>query len=289
MKPCEICSSERIIDIFDKNDFHYQKCKDCGFIRIFPQPDDKTLDNIYNGGYYKRWGGEGWSEIVFRNMKKKTFCRLISMQPYKNGINFRLLDIGAATGLLMETAQEYGYDAFGIEASSDGAEMIEKKFGKDKLFNCYFDENFSKQYANCKFNVIVMSDLYEHLKDVNASLDTVRDLLSPNGYVLLAMPDASSLTCKLFGKHWPHFLTEHLFTFSSKNISAMLNKHNFQVLSIKSEKKYLTLEYIKNWFGARNTPLDIFLSHILRVIPKFLEQCVIPYKLGQMVVIARKL
>ncbi|MDR1695844.1 MAG: class I SAM-dependent methyltransferase [Endomicrobium sp.] len=286
MAKCEICSSSDIKNLFKKDNYTYQQCRKCGLIRIYPQPSAKYLDGIYNGAYYENWGP---SEAFFSEMKKKIFNRLLDMLPFKNVQNKRFLDIGAATGLMMETARYRGFDVFGIEAALYGADIIKEKFGKDKIFNCYFDNTFKQKYPiENKFDVIVMSDLFEHLQNPGIMLDLISELLNAGGYIIIAFPDTSSLSCKILGKHWPHFISEHLFSYSNRNICELLKKHSFDIISVKPQTKYLTMQYTKCWFEARTTPLDKLLLKLINLFPKFTLNYPIPVRIGQTAVIARK-
>jgi 2-polyprenyl-3-methyl-5-hydroxy-6-metoxy-1,4-benzoquinol methylase len=242
MKECEVCKNLEIKPLFVKDGYPYQKCPKCGLIRIYPQPTDEQLDAIYNGGYYDNWGKD---ESIFIDMKKKTFSKILELLPaIENGKN-KLLDIGAATGILMELAKECGYDVYGIEAAKDGAEIIRQKFSADKIFNGYFDDNFSKWQDN-SFDVIVMCDLFEHVRNPNAILKKTYALLRPQGLLIMYLPNTNSLTCSVLKKRWSYFVPEHLFSYSNKNIKTILENNGFSLNKIRTEKKYLNAQYAQS-------------------------------------------
>ena len=282
---CQVCGGSRLRHLFDKGGYPYQVCDDCGLIRIFPQLTDEELAGIYNQGYYEHWGG---NETVFHQMKSRTFSTLLDqfIMPRVAPSGARLLDIGAATGILMEKAHERGFDVYGVEAAQDGAAMIADKFGRDHIINDYFGEKdlWEPNY----FNVICMSDLFEHVRDPNTVLGKVRDLLSPGGYLLMTIPDTGSLSRLILRRQWSHFIPEHLFSYSRKNIKIILEKNGLAIRHLGPGKKYLTIEYAGNIWRSMGGPVDRLAAAFCRLVPGGLANRPLPLYCGQMVVLAQK-
>ena len=128
---CEVCSHHPLSSLFMKDGSQYEECPQCGLIRIHPQPADETLENIYQNDYFAAWGK---SEGDFRVLKRKTFTSILDMLPQEKRSG-KLLDVGAASGILMGLAQEWGFQSYGVEASRDGAAAIAEKFGTDRAFS----------------------------------------------------------------------------------------------------------------------------------------------------------
>jgi 2-polyprenyl-3-methyl-5-hydroxy-6-metoxy-1,4-benzoquinol methylase len=286
-KKCEVCGNEKFEQLFVKDSFTYQKCLKCNLIRIYPQPTDKDLDDIYNGDYFKRWGDKKSDEESIVEMKRATFLKILKViAKSQDAANCRLLDIGAATGILMQVAHDLGYEVYGIEASKDGADEIRNKFGDDKIFNGYFDESFNK-WQKGYFDVIALIDSFEHLRNPNAILDIAKGLLKEGGCLIMSTPNSGSLTHFISGKNWNHFSTEHLFIYSKKNLSALLSKHNFRVIGIKSLSKYFNAKYLSAMFAIKNTFLDKAFSLFFRLLSKVFKFN-LPLKTGQMIAVAVK-
>jgi 2-polyprenyl-3-methyl-5-hydroxy-6-metoxy-1,4-benzoquinol methylase len=270
--------------LFSKDGFSYQICPGCGLVRLFPQPTDAQLDAIYNGGYFKHWGE---SESVFYKMKRHTFGRLLDMLPKAAKPQPRFLDVGAATGIMMETAKDRGYEVYGVEASRDGAEAIAKKFGGERIANCYFDASFDR-WSDGFFDVLCMSDLFEHVRSPKNVLEKVHSLLARSGLFLLYLPNTASFACRLMGREWPYFCPEHLYSFSVKNLKVLLERQGFDVIAAKSEAKYLTAEYLAGCLLSRKRRLTTFLARILQFIPQKLASISLPVPVGQSMLVARK-
>jgi 2-polyprenyl-3-methyl-5-hydroxy-6-metoxy-1,4-benzoquinol methylase len=283
--PCGVCGNTLFLLIFKKDSLSYEKCSNCDLIRIHPQPTDEELDAIYQNGYYEAWGG---SENAFRIMKRKTFSSILGRLPKKKEKG-RLLDIGAATGILMKLAQERGYEVYGVEPSLEGVKIIKEKFGANHIFNAYFDQiDFSAKGISEAFNVITMIDLFEHVREPNEALQQARSLLKVNGMISLCLPDTSALSAKIFKKNWNLYIPEHLFSFSHRNIVQLLEKNGFDILKFVTQPKYMTLDYMQGYLLRYPNGIG-FLRSFLSLIPSVLKRIPILLYVGQMTIFAKKL
>lgn len=281
---CEVCNNKVLKHLFEKDGYQYERCENCGLIRIFPQPSDVALEAIYQNDYYGAWGK---SEDVFRSLKRKTFASILNMIPEESR-GGRLLDVGAATGILMELARELNYAPYGVEVSREGASAISQKFGAERVFSGYLEQiDFTETDMLGTFNVVSMIDLLEHVRDPNEALRKAYSLLKPKGFLLLCLPDASSLTARVLGKRWNYYIPEHLFHFSYDCMSQILIKHGFKVVKQKAAPKYMTLDYIYSMNSAHPNGFD-FLRSLLALVPFSLKQITFPLYIGQMKILALK-
>lgn len=282
---CQVCGGTRLRHLFNKGGHPYQICDDCGLVRIYPQLTDEELARIYHQGYYEHWGGR---EAAFHQMKSLTFGTLLDrfIVPRVTGSGARLLDIGAATGIMMEQAHERGFEVYGVEAARDGAAIIAGKFGRDHIVNDYFGEK--DFWAPGFFDVICMSDLFEHVRDPRGVMSKVHDLLRPGGYLIMILPDTDSWSGRILGRHWSQFIPEHLFSFSRKNIRILLEQHGLAVEHIGPGKKHLTIDYAGNVWTFMGGPVDRLAAAICRLVPRRLATRPWSVHCGEMTVLARK-
>ncbi|MEI7562611.1 MAG: methyltransferase domain-containing protein [bacterium] len=75
-----------------------------------------------------------------------------------------------------------------------------------------------------KFDVIVMTDLLEHVFDPLKTLQQIRKFLTEDGIVVVLSPHSDSLSRKLMGKYRVQFKLEHLYYFTDKSIKSLCNK-----------------------------------------------------------------
>ncbi len=182
-------------------------CDHCGLEFLYPQLTDFEIELLYSANYYESWGIGRSNEGSLKDMKKST-ARLRFQLIKENIPNGKLLDVGCAMGFFLEEALKEGFDPYGIELSSYSAGIASEKFGSGKIFqgiieNCHFPDKM--------FDVIIMLDFLEHVRDPELVLRKASSLLRENGLVLITTPDTGSLTHRIMGKKWLHYKNEHFY------------------------------------------------------------------------------
>jgi len=282
---CIVCDCNRFKRIFSKDGRDFFRCSQCGLITINPIPEMNAIQRIYDREYFKSWGMESGDSEVVKRMKSKTFNHLLGVieKDIKPGC---LLDVGCAAGHLMETAVSRGWEPYGAEISEYAATLARKKFGnhiyQGAFENISLPENF--------FDLIIMSDLIEHLTDPASAILKVRKILKKQGILVIITPDASSLSAFLLKSTWNHFHKDHLFCFNRKNIAMLLKKENFFAHKIGAYPKYLNIAYIHTQLTVYPHKLFTPLIKIMaRVLPERI--CVLDFPIfeGDMCVLSRQI
>jgi 2-polyprenyl-3-methyl-5-hydroxy-6-metoxy-1,4-benzoquinol methylase len=252
---CIVCSQNRFEPLFDKDGHHFERCESCGLQRVWPQPTDAVLGQIYGEGYYAAWGlqHEENREII-KGLKQQTFARLFERLPaYPPGS--KLLDCGAATGYLLELAARSGFDPYGVELSSYGAEQIAKRFGADHVFQGELSAARFSGVEEGAFSVVFMCDFLEHVRDPRSTLAAAYRLLKVGGTLVVTTPDTGSFTHSLMRSAWTHYKVEHLFYFNRKNLANLLRASGFHHRQTIGAKKTINLDYALYQFRRYPHPL----------------------------------
>ena len=75
------------------------------------------------------------------------------------------------------------------------------------------------------FDVVLMSQVLEHITDLESTLDYLRDLLAPNGIAAIAVPHFGSWLSRLQGKKDMFIVPpEHLNFFSRAGLTALFDR-----------------------------------------------------------------
>ncbi|WP_241392445.1 class I SAM-dependent methyltransferase [Brachyspira hyodysenteriae] len=148
-------------------------CPNCKLEFIYNQPNFEEIKSIYSNDYYKAWGMEDGENNEVALMKKSTFRNMLKkILPYKKSGN--ILDIGTASGFLLEEAKEMGFEPYGVEISEYSSSIAKKKFGEDRIYNGTLE---TAPFENNFFDVITMTDLLEHVQDPVSILKISNKLL----------------------------------------------------------------------------------------------------------------
>ncbi len=229
---CDLCNNPRYTILFRRKDLNtslngeYQvvKCNNCGLIYQNPRPTVNSLPFIYPSDYdqYTFNTTKGFQKHIELYGLKKRF-KLISI--YKEEGN--LLDIGCSTGDFIEYVSSIaGWTCMGIEPSTVAYNMSNiKKF----IYNGYVTD-FIQKYPDARFDVVTLWNVIEHLHSPTHELTKIYNLLRENGIIVITTPNVNSFAANLFKKYWIGYeLPRHLYIFSEKTLSILLQKVGFRV------------------------------------------------------------
>ncbi len=114
-----------------------------------------------------------------------THRRIIEM----TGKNKKVLEVGCATGYVSKELKKAGCSITGIEIDPEAAKQAETHCDKVLTGDIETDIDFSE--VGEKFDVILMGDVLEHLKDPESILKELRKMLQPFGYILVTLPNVA--------------------------------------------------------------------------------------------------
>ena len=151
-----------------------------------------------------------------------------------------MVDIGCGNGFLLEEAIKYGWENVSGVELSEKAINCSKPYVKQKIINKSFDADyFHENYFDLVFSAMVI----EHFTDINRFFSDVNKILRPGGIQLIIAHNESHFLSKLLKNKHPIINDEHVSVFSPKTLEKILQKHNFEIISIKSLKNYYPIKY----------------------------------------------
>jgi SAM-dependent methyltransferase len=137
----------------------------------------------------------------------------------------RVLDIGCATGALLETLRNRGWDAAGVEISAPQAEYARKRRNL-AVSVLPLEEN---RFPEASFDAVLASHLIEHLNDPASMVREVRRILKRGGRFYVTTPNIAGFQARLFGGRWRSAIFDHLYLFSRRTLTDMLTRSGFTV------------------------------------------------------------
>lgn len=108
----------------------------------------------------------------------------------------RVLDIGIGDGTMARTLSGFGCHVWGVERDK---ELVEASLDDyEGLVHADVEDiDFSCEFPGRRFDVILMLDVLEHLREPTAVLSRSRDVLDDHGFVIVSVPNVAHAAVKL--------------------------------------------------------------------------------------------
>jgi len=229
------------------------KCRNCNLIYANPR---QTADELKST--YKNMKDEFYlQEEKGRRLADQSILRILK----KMGKTGKLLEIGCATGFLLDEAAKSGWDVHGVELSSWAVRYARENLKIGSIFEGSLQD---KRFETGSFDVIVMKDTLEHIADPRGLLNETRRILKNNGIICITTPDIDSLISRVLKARWWGIKQHHIYYFTKKTLFAMLRATGFMPVKNKSHTRIFSLRYWISRFKSYNKSLHdffIFLVH----------------------------
>ena len=226
--------------------FAVLRCPGCDTAFVDPQPGWEEIKQLYTADFYKSWDLAAGESSNIAAMKKMTFARRIQdLQKYV--ATGKILDVGTASGFLLDVAQQRGFEPFGVEISEYSGGIAAAKFGPDHI---HIGTLETAPFRAGTFDLITMTDLLEHVPDPLGVLRVAHRLLKPRGYVLITTPNTHSFSCKLMGSRWTHYNLYHLIYSNPDSMQVIASNSGFRIAMCRSAEKVVNIGYLRSQFFA---------------------------------------
>jgi len=224
---CPVCGNTVFSVKWDLETYSFSKCGRCGLVLQNPQPKSGELVQRYDQKYfeYEIENEEAFFQLMLLGLRDVDFFTEIEPALDPLGKGGRFLDIGCATGKLLDYVKKRGWSEKGIEVCIPAAEYARDVRGLDVTGSTLQEARLK----NASFDIVHASHLIEHLTDPGDFVRQAYDLLKPGGTVILTTPNSSGFQALLYGDRWRSAIADHMFLFSKHTLPALLEKAGFTV------------------------------------------------------------
>jgi hypothetical protein len=147
-------------------------------------------------------------------------------------------EVGFGGGFCLAHLQRRAQDVFGIETISASLSHA-ASLGIPPAHLFPFQRR--PDHLPKAVSLWLFQDSFEHILDVGAFMPWVAANSSPATLLLVVAPDATSWSCRLLGRYWPHKLPEHLFHWSPDGLIALFGRYGFGLMRrFKTPKRIST-------------------------------------------------
>ena len=234
--PCPMCGSGDRVPVYREHGaIVVSRCRQCSL--IYTSPRTKAPEEVYWGtaeNYYEE------ARLVFEgraphHRDPNYLEELHFIRRYKPAGRF--LDVGCHSGMLLRHVRTMGWTGVGVEPSPTLAKLAIERFGLD-VYNCFLHELPSHERE--AFDVVALSDVFEHIVEPLEFLPVVARYLKPDGILYIKVPNArwnlfKQRVLKAFGRApkqgvWDSY--EHVVHYTDRTLAAMLNRAGFDLVAM---------------------------------------------------------
>lgn len=185
---------------------------------------------MYKGLLYERFHGEGRVSSRIVNESNFTYINIIKILSKfisKGGLD--ILDLGCGVGTLSFYMSSKGNSVLGVDVSQKAINTAnETKVKLPKKLDIDFEKlNSEHELIKRKFDLILMSEVLEHIPKDMLYLKNITKLLKSKGYLILSVPSLNAPLHKLgllkkFDKEVGHLRRYDVTTITNKLVKCSL-------------------------------------------------------------------
>jgi SAM-dependent methyltransferase len=184
------------------------------------------------------------------------------------GARSAVLDVGCGAGtFLAEMKGRFGASVTGV----DFKDLSTTPWLKDVDFHCglFYEQDFGTQ----RFDLITMWHFLEHDYDPLRTLCTARDLLVPDGRLVIEVPRLDSATWRLYNERWPGLQApQHTALYSKDRLLKAMANAGLEVIDYLPYGAFPSYFYLFAGFAFK----------LLKGKGLDLSKAMYPYFLGQL-------
>ncbi len=220
--PCPLCGGAGSRPWYSARGMSFVRCRGCSLVYQNPKPVFEDLRRRYDSSYFKyELANEGaFLDLIRLGLRDIGFPALAARLPRPR----RFLDVGCATGMLVEEMKKAGWEARGVDLCRESAEYGARERGVEIDVGTLEEA----RYAEGAFHVVHFSHLIEHVPDPRGFMREVRRVLAPGGAAVVTTPNIQGLQARLFGGNWRSVIADHLTLFGASTLKRLLRETGFR-------------------------------------------------------------
>jgi SAM-dependent methyltransferase len=218
----------------------------CGLRFASPQLSDQELARAYSTHYYPPADDshsikyEDTPHLVARQVLSQLESSLGSLK------GLRLLDYGCGRGPLSSIALELGFVPMGIEPDPVARNFTATRFGVPVYANL---EELRSRGSTAQFDLILIWNVIEHLRQPWSDLRELRALLCPGGQLLIGTMNVRCLRARIERARWMNYRNPtHFYYFDRRSLERVIASGGFaQVREWRPKIRYPGHSTARHW------------------------------------------
>jgi 2-polyprenyl-3-methyl-5-hydroxy-6-metoxy-1,4-benzoquinol methylase len=161
-----------------------------------------------------------------------TYRELIKiLKPYLEDVN-TVLDIGSGVGTIDFYLGSRGKEVTGIEISTSAVMLAKKNaklFNLDKIVT-FINAAFPSKITSGKYDLVIFSEVIEHLEDDTMALKDIWKILKPGGLLIITTPSKNAPLYRLGLLNKFDISVGHLRRYTLPELTMQVEKNGYKVI-----------------------------------------------------------
>lgn len=233
--------------------FSIYYCENCYIAYTVPKPKN------FNYEYYEFYDDSINDINILPRQWKKSINTQIDL--IENTIDRRkkILEIGCGKGLLLKELMNRGYNVAGVETSKKAS-----SFAMSNGINIY-NSSFENSSLNEKFDMIILSHVFEHIERTDQFLSKCLNILNNNGYIFFTQTNWRGLIPIVEKSKWYAWVPEqHYWHFSPVGLINYLKKYKL----FKHKLYFSTLEHQNSFLSLLTEMMKTLADQFYLIVKK---------------------
>ncbi|CAK7025219.1 class I SAM-dependent methyltransferase [Fusobacterium varium] len=237
---CKFCNNEmekignKVQGYIEDTDFDVYQCNECNLQQV---KIENTYEELYKDIYEKIYKNSNilpgysryykYSQEILQSKNPIEYLTNVEdvynsvyncIKEYKNKVqNPKILEIGSGLGYFTYGMKKAGFDIAGMEISNDAVKKAIKNYGNNYICADLFE--YSQENKE-KYDVVVMTEVIEHISEPEKFLKVIRTILKTGGILIVTTPNKGAYPENFV---WHSDLPPiHLWWFSRKSLKKLM-------------------------------------------------------------------
>ncbi|MEE9159986.1 MAG: class I SAM-dependent methyltransferase [Gammaproteobacteria bacterium] len=228
---CPILKTHSRVPYLDVS-LQFDFCINCNLVFMNPHPTQAWYDRLYGDEFWEvksqlKSGStvdlniNAWRKSLKRSQKLAGFLERSGHTP---PIGDHLLEVGSAYGLIVsDLARRFKCSASGVEPNHKARAFSDKYTDVSSVAESM--AGLADWDGSGTVDMMVFSHVLENIVDLNATFATIRQVLNPNGHLLIETPN-------IYLPRATHIY--HPYCFCKTSLHALLAAHRFEIEHIET-------------------------------------------------------
>ena len=201
----------------------------------------------------------------FQWRKKRASTGIERISKKINLINKQVLDIGCGYGALSSALLDKGSRVWATEIDANKLKFAQKQLAKNKNFNSVLIKNETLPYEDDFFDVVIIFDVIEHVKNPTKIIQEALRVLKTSGYLYVEFTPYYSIT------------GHHLYDFAKWPIHLLPKEKIKKIVFSKKIKSFMSAEDLWRQYESLNKLRIGQFQQMVKKFKKIEERYLIKY------------